>query len=302
MYIIFDISFINNLKEDKNMKLVLNCNGTSDPFSSYLKKFGKLRKSLLLEIDPNAKMFVSKSYAEDRSVVRYSSLTFDDANFSIRDYDTIPDTARIKLGIIVTLDKFIKILDRFNTEFFITFNFDVLDSDGNVDYICQSVDFKSKDLKMRLLGSKISEFHYLSDDVFNNNIFKVYDSVTILVSSSVLQNIIKTSDIVATDPKKDALIFYTNSTGFYVKDRVGRNDDGSDKESNFEYCITTDVEMPSYEIRLPISRERIVQVLSTVDEDFNIILGKDINGNLTRILFNAVSDTTKIVISTLNEA
>lgn len=284
------------------MKLVLNCNGTSEPLSTYLKKFGKLRKSLLLEIDPNAQMFVAKSYAEDRSVVRYASLAFDTANFTIKDCDSIADGARIKLGIVVTLDKFIKILDRFNNEFSITFTFDVLDNDGNSDYICQAVDFKSKDLKMRLLGSKISEFHYLSDDIFNNNIFKVYDSVTIPVSSAVLQNIIKTSDIVATDPKKDALIFYTNSTGFYVKDHVGRNDDGTDKESNFEYCITNEVEMPSYEIRLPISRERIVQVLSTADEDFNIILGKDVNGGLTRILFSAVSDTTKIVISTLNEA
>lgn len=283
------------------MKLVLNCNGSSDPFSTYLKKFGKLRKSLLLEIDPNNKMFVSKSYAEDRSVVRYASLSFDDANFDIRDYDEIPSNARIKLGIVVTLDKFIKILDRFNSEFSITFDFDILDVEGGTDYVCQTVDFKSKDLKMRILGSKISEFHYLSDDIFNNNIFKVYEFVTIPVTSDVLQNIIKTSDIVATDPKKDALIFYTNSTGFYVKDRVGRNDDGSDKESNFEYCITNEVEMPSYEIRLPISRERIVQVLSTADEDFNILLGKDVNGGLTRILFNSVSDTTKIVISTLNE-
>lgn len=284
------------------MKLTLKCNGSSEPFLTYLKKFGKLRKSLLLEIDPNSKMFVSKSYAEDRSVVRYSSLSFDDANFEIYEHSDIVDGARIKLGIVVTLDKFIKILDRFNSEFFITFVFDVLETDNGNDYVCQSVDFKSKDLKMRLLGSKISEFHYLSDDVFNNNIFKVYESVTIHVGSDVLQNIIKTSDIVASDPKKDALIFYTNSNGFYVKDRVGRNEDGTDKESNFEYCITNEVVLPNYEIRLPISRERIVQVLSTADEDFNIILGKDVNGGLTRILFNSVSDNTKIVISTLNEA
>lgn len=283
------------------MKLIINCNGSSEPLSTYLKKFGKLRKSLLLEIDPNQKTFISKSYAEDRSVVRYASLSFEDANFNIVNSDNIPENSRIKFGIITTLDKLIKILDRFNTNFNMTFDFDILDINGDTDYVCQSVEFKSKDLKMRLLGSKITEFHYLTDDVFNNNIFKVYESATIPVESAVLQNIIKTSDIVATDPKKDSLIFYTDERGFFVKDRVGKNDDGSDKESNFEYCITSECELPSYPIRLPISRERIVQVLSSADEDFNIILGKDVNGNLTRILFDSTSNNTKIVISVLNE-
>lgn len=283
------------------MKLILNCNGSSEPFSTYLKKFGKLRKSLLLEIDPNQKMFVAKSYAEDRSVVRYASLSFVDANFEVVQIDPIPENDRIKFGIVITLDKFIKILDRFNTDFTTTYDFDVLSINDENNYVCQSVEFKSKDLKMRLLGSKITDFHYLSDDVFNNNIFKVYESATIPVESAVLQNIIKTSDIVANDPKKDSLIFYTNEHGFFVKDRVGKNDDGSDKESNFEYCITSEGQLPSYPIRLPISRERIVQVLSSADEDFNIILGKDVNGNLTRILFDSTSNNTKIVISVLNE-
>lgn len=283
------------------MKLILKCNGSSEPFSTYLKKFGKLRKSLLLEIDPNQKMFVAKSYAEDRSVVRYASLSFDDANFEVVQSDPIPENDRIKFGIVITLDKFIKILDRFNTDFTTTYDFDVLSINDESNYVCQSVEFKSKDLKMRLLGSKITDFHYLSDDVFNNNIFKVYESATIPVESAVLQNIIKTSDIVANDPKKDSLIFYTNEHGFFVKDRVGKNDDGSDKESNFEYCITSEGQLPSYPIRLPISRERIVQVLSSADEDFNIILGKDVNGNLTRILFDSTSNNTKIVISVLNE-
>lgn len=283
------------------MKLILKCNGSSEPFSTYLKKFGKLRKSLLLEIDPNQKMFVAKSYAEDRSVVRYASLSFVDANFEVVQSDPIPENDRIKFGIVITLDKFIKILDRFNTDFTTTYDFDVLSINDEANYVCQSVEFKSKDLKMRLLGSKITDFHYLSDDVFNNNIFKVYESATIPVESAVLQNIIKTSDIVANDPKKDSLIFYTNERGFFVKDRVGKNDDGSDKESNFEYCITSEGQLPSYPIRLPISRERIVQVLSSADEDFNIILGKDVNGNLTRILFDSTSNNTKIVISVLNE-
>ena len=163
------------------MKLVLKSTGSSEPFSNYLKKFGKLRKSLLLEIDSNFEKFVSKSYSEDHSVVRSSTLSFSDANFEIIESDKIPDNERIKLGIVVTLDKFIKILDRFDSDFQITFDFDRLESDNGMDYVCQSVEFRSLDLEMCLNGSKISEFQYLSDDIFNNRIFNVTESVTTVV-------------------------------------------------------------------------------------------------------------------------
>ncbi len=283
------------------MKLVLKSTGSSEPFSNYLKKFGKLRKSLLLEIDSNFEKFVSKSYSEDHSVVRSSTLSFSDANFEIIESDKIPDNERIKLGIVVTLDKFIKILDRFDSDFQIAFDFDRLESDNGMDYVCQSVEFRSLDLEMCLNGSKISEFQYLSDDIFNNRIFNVTESVTINVPFTTLQNIIKTSDIVAIDPKKDSLIFYTANNSLWVKDNMGKTDSGTDKKSNFTYCIAPNINVPDYPVRLPISREKFVQVLSGSDEDFNFIIGKDVNGELTRILFDSQQTDTKIVISTLNE-
>ena len=56
-----------------------------------------------------------------------------------------------------------------------------------------------------------------------------------------------------------------------------------------------------YDVRLPISREKFVQVVSGTDEDFDFIIGKDIQGNLSRILFDSLNTNSKIVISTINE-
>ena len=283
------------------MKLTLKSIGSSDPLSNYLKKFGKLRKSLLLEIDPHTSMFTAKSFSEDHSVVRSASLPFDAANYEVVYSDEIPMDKRIKIGIIVTLDKFIKILDRFDTDYNVTFDFDTLTLDnGDADYVCQTITFSSKTLQMRLNGAKVSEFQYLPDDVFNNRIFKLTDFITVSVDANTMQNIIKTSDIVAIDPKNDSLIFYTSENNLYVKDNVGKYDNGKDKESNFNYCIATDVNI-AYPIRLPISREKFVQVISGVDEDINIMLGRDVNGEITRILFDAINSDMKIVISALNE-
>lgn len=283
------------------MKLQLHANGSTELFSNYLKKFGKLRKSLLLEIDPTQQKFICKSFTEDHSVVRYSDLSFSDANLELVKCDDI-STNRIKLGIIVTLDKIIKIIDRFDSNFDLTFSFDVLNQpDGSTDYVCDFVDFKSNVLKMRVAGSKISEFHYLPDVVFNDKVFKVTESAYVPVTADVIQNIIKTSDIVAVDPKKDILVFYTKDSGLYVKDSTGRDANGVEKEPNFEYCIADNIAVPDYPVRLPISREKIVNVLTDSKEDYNIILGKDVMGNVSRILFESSQGNTKIVISHIEE-
>ena len=282
------------------MKLHLHAHGSTEQFSNYLKKFGKLRKSLLLEIDPAQQKFVCKSFTEDRAVVRYSDLSFADTNLEIVKSDDIGDN-RIKLGIVVTLDKIIKILDRFDSNFDLTFNFDTLNTDAGTDYVCESVDFKSSVLKMRIAGSKITEFYHLTDEVFNERVFKVNDSVSILANADAIHNIIKTSEIVAIDPKKDSLIFYTKDNSLLVKDDTGKDANGLEKEPNFEYLIAENVSVPAYPVRIPVARDKIVNVLSDNKEDYDIILGKDVSGNVSRILFQSKQSNTKIVISRIEE-
>lgn len=283
------------------MYLKLKSNGSAAPLADYLKKFEKIRKSLLLEIDPIAESFVAKIFSEDRSLVRASVLSFSDANFEIEKHDGTTNGQRIKFAIVVNLSKLIKIIERFGSNFTLTFNYDVLNGDV-VDYVCQNVVFQSSVLKMKMDGSRTSEFQYLSDDLFNNKIFKVTDSLSVPLTADCLQSITKISEIASIDPKKDILIFYVNDNQeLYVKDSTGYNDDGTDKPSNFEFKIADMPDVFGYPVRLPISREKFVQVVSGTDEDFDFIIGKDVQGNLTRILFNSLNTNSKIVISTINE-
>lgn len=283
------------------MVLKLKTKGSSAPFADYLKKFAKVRKSLLLEIDPNKECFVAKTYTEDHSVVFASTLSFENAGFEIVEHTGDTNGNRIKLGIVVNLDKLIKIVNQFGSNFEMSFNYDILTNDDKEDYICQEVSFKSNILRMKMNGSKIGEFQYLPDDTFENRVFKVTDEVKVPVSSDTVSTAIKTSAIAAIDPKKDSLIFYIDNGALYVKDNVGKDENGDDRVSNFEYKLADLTDAPAYPVRLPISREKFVLVLDGNSEAFEVIIGKDVNGELSRILFASTETDTKIVISTINE-
>lgn len=283
------------------MVLKLKTKGSSAPFADYLKKFAKVRKSLLLEIDPNKECFVAKTYTEDHSVVFASTLSFENAGFEIVEHKGDTNGNRIKLGVVVNLDKLIKIVNQFGSNFEMAFNYDVLTNDGKEEYICQEVSFKSNILKMKMNGSKIGEFQYLPDDTFENVVFKVTDEVKIPVSADIVSTAIKTSAIAAIDPKKDSLIFYIDEGALFVKDNTGKDENGDDRASNFEYKLADLTDVPTYPVRLPISREKFVLVLDGNSEAFEVIIGKDVRGDLSRILFASTETDTKIVISTINE-
>jgi hypothetical protein len=92
------------------MTLKLNLNGSAEPFISYLKSYLRIRESLLLEIDTNIRAFVAKTFTEDKSSIRFSSIMFDDANVSIvsDDGEQERNGTRIKVGILIQLKKFIQ--------------------------------------------------------------------------------------------------------------------------------------------------------------------------------------------------
>lgn len=170
------------------MTLKLNLNGSADPFINYLKSYLRIRESLLLEIDTNLRAFVAKTFTNDRSSVRFSSISFDDAHIS-----TISDDGeqerngnRIKVGILIQLKKFIQIVERLGSDvndkgesnFNIEIEYEMLQNANNeIDFIATSVLFASDKLKMRMDGFRISELTCLSDDTFKNVIFNVTDYV-----------------------------------------------------------------------------------------------------------------------------
>ena len=292
------------------MKLKLNLNGSADPFINYLKSYLRIRESLLLEIDTNLRAFVAKTFTEDKSSIRFSSISFNDANVSIvsDNGEDERNGSRIKVGILIQLKKFIQIVERLGSDvnekgesnFNIEIDYEPFQNtnDKSVDFVTTSISFNSEILKMRMDGFRISELTYLSDDTFKSVVFNATDVVSIEISSSTINSIIKTSDIVKIDVRKDALVFYNEDKILYVKDRGV----GSDKKSNFVYKIGELDTEPLYPINIPLTRDRFLKMLDKSDENFKIIIGKNtIDGSVDRVLFDAVNSTTKIVIGSMNE-
>ena len=292
------------------MTLKLNLNGSADPFINYLKSYLRIRESLLLEIDTNLRAFVAKTFTEDKSSIRFSSISFDDANVSIisDNGEDERNGSRIKVGILIQLKKFIQIVERLGSDvnekgesnFNIEIDYEPFQNtnDKSVDFVTTSISFNSEILKMRMDGFRISELTYLSDDTFKNVVFNATDAVSIEISASTINSIIKTSDIVKIDVRKDALVFYNEDKILYVKDRGV----GSDKKSNFVYKIGELDTEPLYPINIPVTRDRFLKMLDKSDENFKIIIGKNtIDGSVDRVLFDAVNSTTKIVIAAMNE-
>ena len=292
------------------MTLKLNLNGSADPFINYLKSYLRIRESLLLEIDTNLRAFVAKTFTEDRSSIRFSSISFNDANVSIvsDNGEDERNGSRIKVGILIQLKKFIQIVERLGSDvnekgesnFNIEIDYEPFQNtnDKSVDFVTTSISFNSEILKMRMDGFRISELTYLSDDTFKNYVFNATDAVSIEISSSTINSIIKTSDIVKIDVRKDALVFYNEDKILYVKDRGV----GSDNKYNFVYKIGELDTEPLYPINVPVTRDRFMKMLDKSDENFKIIIGKNtIDGSVDRVLFDAVNSTTKIVIGSMNE-
>lgn len=294
-------------------KLTIHLDGSSEKFISYLKNFSKISSSLLLEIDPFKKQFIAKTFSEDKSAVRFSAVSFDECNMQVLESIDATEQGeyRIKLGVLVQLPKMIKILERFENDidanakntFNIIINYDFLkNNEGEViDCVAENIQFSSNILNMKMDGFRPSEFKYLSDDVFNDKVFKIDNPVEFEIDSATIANIVKTSDIIKIDPKKDALVIYVDGKDVYVKDLTGKDSKGRDIPSNFTYKLGTLPAELGFEVRLPIFRERFIQLLDKVDEDFTILFGKSVTGEVDRLAMKSTSTATKMVISVINE-
>jgi len=137
-------------------------------FTNWLKRFASIDNSLLLEVDEQTSTFIAKAYNEDHSVVKMSSIKFDDAGLVIK---LNKDAKRIKIGIFNILH-LIKIFDQFNDiEFTITINYqDLISNDTTTQYAGETILLKNKNLKMNIDCTSLNIFKYITDDLFKNKI------------------------------------------------------------------------------------------------------------------------------------
>lgn len=297
-------------------KLRIHLDGSASKFTTYLKNFAKINPSLLLEIDAFNNQFIAKTFSEDKASVRFSAITFDECNMSVIENtgDSVcPWEFRIKLGILLQLPKMIKILERFESDYQIDKNrtFDIIinyDFSANgqeltesTECVAETIRFSSSSLEIKMDGFRSTEFRYLSDDTFNNTVYKLIDPIPFEISGATISNIIKTSDIVKSDPKRDILIIYVDGKDVCIKDYLGKDTKGKDLPANFVYKLGELPDKVGYELRLPMFRERFIEFLDRTDETFTILFGKSIRGNVDRLVMRSNDSETRIVISTINE-
>ena len=82
-------------------------------FTSWLKRFASIDNTLLLEIDEKNLMFKAKSYNEEHSCIKFSSINFDEAGFVINQNK---DPKQIRVGLF-NVSRLIKVIDLFSSEF-----------------------------------------------------------------------------------------------------------------------------------------------------------------------------------------
>lgn len=286
------------------MELRLSLSSNSDAFINYLKNFAKMRSSLLLEIDVKKSMFVAKTVSEDRSSVRYSAIDFDTCNISVSPDADFEISDRIKLGILNQLPKLIKMCERFGsdldgtdqTSFSINIVYDkVLNPDNTFNYVSSGVGFSSKALSMKFDGFKLTEFRYMTDDVFFNTVFSVSDAICFELSPELIDNTVKTSDIIKRNPKEDLLFISVKDSQVFAHDVTKQS------LSNFNYNLCSLSEKSDVELSVPIRRDTFIRMFSKTEETFKVSLGKSVKGVLDRVVFDSLNSPTKIVISAVSE-
>lgn len=155
-------------------------------FTGWLTRFALIDNSLLLEIDQDKSTLIAKTYNEERSVVKMSTIKFDDAGLITK---PTKDPKRIKVGIF-NIGRLIKTINQFSdAEFVMTIDFQELISDEETQYAGEKIFLKNKTLKMNLDCTSLNIFKYLPDELFINGIAKIDAIGTFELTKAAIEKI-----------------------------------------------------------------------------------------------------------------
>jgi hypothetical protein len=241
------------------------------PFTNWLKRFASIDTTLLLEIDENEQKFLAKAYNEERSVVKYSEISFVDAGFITKKNK---ESKRIKVGIY-NISRLMKIIDMFvNSEFIYVFNYDEVLTGETKDFAAVTMKITNKELKMSVDCTSLNIFKYISDDLFRNTIGAI-DEVLSFTLSKELMTQINTLCVLDNDDKY--MSFLSQENNVYVKGK-------SFQRLILEGAVNEKIE----DAKLDISKEQFEKL---DDENYSISMGED------RMVFTSQETNTVTVIS-----
>jgi hypothetical protein len=162
-------------------------------FSSWLKKFASIENSLLIEVDEENKCFTAKSYNEEKSVVKYSKISFVDAGFSVNKESKDPQF--VKVGIY-NIPRLMKSLDHFSTgEFSFTVQYDEVMDGKDKNLAGTALLIKNPSLKIKIECTSLNIFKYISDEMFMERIAKTNPITVFGLSTSKIDEINSLSDL-----------------------------------------------------------------------------------------------------------
>lgn len=291
------------------MKLIFKNNGPTTAFSEWLKQFKDISSSILIEIDPTNEMFVSKSYTEDKTLVRYSKISFkdcgldihsikDDSGKKVESLQDLVGDKRIKVGIFMVLPKFITVVDTFSpVDHYIEFNFSEI-SDIN-EFHSQTITFKSKTLKMIVEDCSISEFQEISDDMFFDRVCLKSDPVTVEVTQDTLKNLINISSIFTVDNNRDHMQFYFSKNGDKEVLNVKNPEETSaGRSGSYDYTIGNVTNENGYDlsdVKLNVMRPKVMMAIKNNSEDMSLTISTDTTKS-NRLIFENKNTITVIAV------
>lgn len=238
-------------------------------FNTWLKKFSTIDSALLLEIDEAEKKFLAKTYNEERSVVKLSSIKFDEAGFTVVPN---PNPQRIKVGIY-NISRLMKVIDQFNdNEFTFTFVYDEVA--GEVTELAgTSILLKNKSLKMNVECTSLKIFKYITDDIFATAISSL-DEVLAKFNMTKVQ-IEQTNSLCNLDNENKFMEFKQDSKIFVAG-------------GTFELDLGDPLSLSTTPQKLDIFKEQF----DAIDvEDYTVEMGDD------RLVFTSNDFSTTTVIS-----
>ena len=282
-------------------KLIFKKNGSIEKFIEWIERFkGDISKdSLIVEVDHVSQLFISKTYSTDKSLVRYSQISFADANL---DVEMISDALkqsgrRVFIGIFVILPKFIEVLKTFATSDTFTMEIDCMEQIvAEKEEICTvSVKFKSKTLTMQIPGSSLNatEMVPMTDEVFRERVWVASDPVSVNLSGDLLKNLVSISDIFTSNEKlKNYMEFYTseNEEGKKIlKVREPQN-----LSYDYELGELTEGSVMKEDFSISIYRDRFLLAVKNAFSDTELTIS---SSNPNRVLIKLGNGDTKTIIA-----
>lgn len=290
------------------MELKLKSTGSTTGFVTWLKGFKDINASLLIEVDLETNEFIAKSFPQDKSVVKYAKISFEDAgyefahvqdagaNFDWSQHNEETD-GRVKLGIYNVLGKFIDVAGMFDgTDHDMIVNFDICNNvvywgakTGEIEYQAETTIFQSRSLTMTVKNSQISEFFQKCDDkTFLERVCNISSPSTYAVNTMVLGNLSKIASVFAADKSRDLIKFYSKEIdgqrGLYAYDETN---------SSFDYLLGYYVDGEDGETSTTIFKENFMNATKGLTaESLNITLD---TAGASRILVDA--ENAKVVIA-----